>query len=244
MMRFIKAFGFIMQFWLFFNSVNAQVQNSIPEHYVLKTYGINDGLPSKNTTVALKDKRGFVWIGTENGLCKFDGYSFKVYVNIAGDSTSLTNNYINAMVEDSNGHFWVGTMNGLNRFDPVTEKFERFYHKENDKASLSNNKVWSLLIDKTNKLWIGTDDGFNLYNKNSKTFKVYQPDAKNQYAIKGKSVNAIAEDAAGNLWLGNWSNGLNKFDQKTKRFTNYMQKEIANQKIRTISGRSALIMMA
>ncbi|MGQ7855495.1 hybrid sensor histidine kinase/response regulator transcription factor [Pedobacter sp. WC2501] len=232
MMRFIKAFVFIMQFWLFFNSVNAQVvdQTAIPEHYVLKTYGINDGLPSKNTTVALKDKRGFVWIGTENGLCKFDGYSFKVYVNIAGDSTSLTNNYINAIVEDSNGFFWVGTMNGLNRFDPVTEKFERFYHKENDRTSLSNNKVWSLLIDKTNKLWVGTDDGFNLYNKNSKTFKVYQPDAKNQYAIKGKSVNAIAEDAAGNLWLGNWSAGLNKFDQKTKRFTNYMQKEIANQK--------------
>ncbi|WP_343524556.1 two-component regulator propeller domain-containing protein [Pedobacter sp.] len=232
MMRLIKAFCFIAQLWLSFNSVNAQVagQTSVPEHYVLKTYGINDGLPSKNTTVALKDKRGFIWVGTENGLCKFDGYSFKVYVNIAGDSTSLTNNYINAIVEDHNGRLWVGTMNGLNRFDPLTEKFERFYHKENDRTSLSNNKVWSVLIDKTKKLWIGTDDGFNLFNQKSKTFKVYQPDAKNRYAIKGKSVNAIAEDAAGNLWLGNWSNGLNKFDQKTQRFTNYMQKEIANQK--------------
>lgn len=232
MMKFIKAFGLIIQCLLFCNGVNAQVvdQTAIPAHYVLKTYGINDGLPSRNTTVALKDKRGFVWIGTENGLCKFDGYSFKIYVNIAGDSTSLTNNYINAIVEDSHGIFWVATMNGLNRFDPVTEKFERFYHKENDKTSLSNNKVWSLLIDKTNKLWVGTDDGFNLYNKKSKTFTVYQPDAKKAYAIKGKSVNAIAEDASGNLWLGNWSNGLNKFDQKTKRFTNYTQKEIASQK--------------
>lgn len=232
MMRLIRAFCFIVQFWLLFSSVNAQVvnQTSIPEHYVLKTYGINDGLPSKSTTVALKDKRGFVWVGTENGLCKFDGYSFKIYVNILGDSTSLTNNYINAVVEDSKGIFWVGTMNGLNRFDPVTEKFERFYHRENDKTSLSNNKVWSILIDKKNKLWVGTDDGFNLFNKNSKTFKVYQPDPKNQYAIKGKSVNAIAEDKYGNLWLGNWSKGLNKFDQKTHRFTNYTQKEIANQK--------------
>jgi ligand-binding sensor domain-containing protein/signal transduction histidine kinase/DNA-binding NarL/FixJ family response regulator len=231
-MRLIKTFCFIVQFWLPFSSVNAQVagQTSIPEHYVLKTYGINDGLPSKSTTAALKDKRGFVWVGTENGLCKFDGYSFKTYVNIAGDSTSLTNNYINAIVEDRNGIFWVATMNGLNRFDPVTEKFERFYHKENDRTSLSNNKIWSLLIDKTDKLWVGTDDGFDLFNKNSKTFKIYQPDIKNPFAIKGKSVNAIVEDKDGNLWLGNWSKGLNKFDQKTQRFTNYTQNEIANQK--------------
>jgi len=231
-MRLTKAFCFIVQFCLLFSSVNAQVvgQPAIPEHYVLKTYGINDGLPSKSTTAALKDKRGFVWIGTENGLCKFDGYSFKIYVNIAGDSTSLTNNYINAIVEDSKGIFWVGTMNGLNRFDPVTEKFERFYHKENDRKALSNNKIWSLLIDKTSKLWVGTDDGFNLFNPKSKDFTVYQPDPKNPDAIKGKSVNAIAEDKYGNLWLGNWSKGLNKFDQKTRRFTNYTQQEIANQK--------------
>lgn len=218
-----------------FGRISAQVTPEsgpadLSRHYVIKTYGINDGLPSKNTTAALKDKRGFVWVGTENGLCKFDGYAFKTYVNIFGDSTSITNNYVNAIVEDKDGIFWVATMNGLNRFDPATEKFERFYHKESDKKSLSNNKIWALHIDKQNKLWVGTDDGFNLLNRKLKTFTVYQPDTKKAAAIKGKSVNAILEDKQGNLWLGNWSKGLNKFDQKTQRFTVYEQKEIANQK--------------
>ena len=234
-MRLISLTCFILQFFFLFTNVKAQVfhinnEPVIAGHYVIKTYGINEGLPSKSTTAALKDKRGFIWVGTENGLCKFDGYSFKTYVNIPGDTTSLTNNYINAVVEDQNGVFWVATMNGLNKFDPVTEKFERFYHKENKRTSLSNNKIWSLLIDRTNKLWVGTDDGFNLFNKKSASFTVYLPDIKNPNAIKGKSVNAIAEDKEGNLWLGNWSKGLNKFDQKTRRFTNYTQKEIAGEK--------------
>ena len=91
-MRLISLTCFLLQFFFLFTRVKAQVshvdnQPVIAGHYVIKTYGINEGLPSKNTTAALKDKRGFIWVGTENGLCKFDGYSFKIYVNIPGDTT-------------------------------------------------------------------------------------------------------------------------------------------------------------
>ncbi|WP_449437601.1 two-component regulator propeller domain-containing protein [Pedobacter steynii] len=54
-------------------------EQSLYGSYALKTYTIADGLPSKNTTATLKDRRGFIWIGTENGLCRFDGYTFKVF---------------------------------------------------------------------------------------------------------------------------------------------------------------------
>lgn len=227
---------FLLYFAMGINSTLGQVWNSSlvkgfrPENYALKTYTTNDGLPSKNTTAALKDRRGFMWIGTENGLCKFDGYTFKTFVNVPGDRTSITNNYINALIEDKRGRIWVGTMDGLNLLDPVTEKFTRFYHSEGVTGSISNNKIWSVLADHQGAVWIGTDDGFNQFVEKSHSFIVYQPDASNRYAMKGKSVNAIIEDRFHTLWLGNWSSGLNSFNKTTRRFTNYMQPHRSGQK--------------
>ncbi|WP_345329798.1 two-component regulator propeller domain-containing protein [Mucilaginibacter defluvii] len=194
-----------------------------PGSFAQKVYTTNDGLPSRSTTCAIRDKRGFMWVGTENGLCKFDGYTFKTYVTVPGNSNTITSNYINAIVEDRKGRLWVGTMDGLNLFDPLTEQFTRFYHNDKDGHSLSNNKVFSLLVDSRGTVWVGTDDGFNQYNTTENKFIVYQPDAGSATAMKGKSVNAIIEDGQGNLWLGNWSSGLNKFEIKTRRFTNYKQ---------------------
>ena len=213
------------QVWKDKNESNFNLQD-----FALQTYTTHEGLPSKNTTSALRDKRGFMWIGTENGLCKFDGYSFKSFVNIPGDSTSITSNYINTIIEDKKGQIWVGTMDGLNLFNPQTEKFKRFYHKDNAGNSLSNNKIWSLLCDRGGHVWIGTDNGFNQYVESTGSFRVYLPDLKNRFAIKGKSVNAIIEDKQGNLWLGNWSSGLDKFDKATRRFTNYNQPQAPGQK--------------
>lgn len=199
-----------------------RINNAETENDAITRYTILNGLPSRNSTTVIKDSRGFMWIGTENGLCKFDGYTFKNYINKKGDSTSISNNFINALIEDKRGRIWVGTMDGLNVFDPATEKFSRFYHNKRKQNSLSNNKVWSLLADHIDRVWVGTDDGFNLFEENTRTFKTYRPDASDRYAMKGKSVNAIIEDG-NTLWLGNWGEGLNKFDTRTNRFYNFKQ---------------------
>ena len=196
----------------------------------MKTYTTNDGLPSKNTTATLRDRRGFVWVGTENGLCRFDGYSFKIFSNKLGDSTSISNNFINALVEDRNGKIWVATMDGLNLLDPLSERFTRFLHDDRNASSLSNNKVWSVLCDRTGKLWIGTDDGFNEYVASKKGFAIYRPNLSKRNSMMGKSVNSIIEDAKGDLWLGNWSAGLNHFQKAKRSFTNYAQYQKPGEK--------------
>ncbi len=200
------------------------------KNYAVKVYTTNDGLPSNSTTSAITDEKGFLWVGTLNGLCRFDGYSFKTFVNIPGDTTSLTNNYVNALIMDKSGRIWVGTLDGLNLLDPVTEKFTRFSHHDDKPRSLSNNKVWSLLADKDNNIWVGTDDGFDKFVEKSRDFDVFQPNASNPYAIKGKSVNAIIEDGGDKLWLGNWSSGLNLFNKRNKRFINFPQQQYPNQR--------------
>jgi signal transduction histidine kinase/ligand-binding sensor domain-containing protein/CheY-like chemotaxis protein/AraC-like DNA-binding protein len=224
-----KAVVFFLISLLCVTGLSGQVLTNFPtndiKNFALKSYTTHDGLPSENVTVALKDRRGYMWIGTDNGLCKFDGYSFESLVNIPGNTASISSNYISALAEDKNGKIWVGTMDGLNVLDPNTEKFERFYHSDRVKQSLSNNKIFSILCDREGIIWVGTDDGFDQYVASRQSFISYKPNLHDQYSIKGKSVNAIVEDDKKNLWLGNWNGGLNKFDKVSKRFTNYPQTE-------------------
>jgi signal transduction histidine kinase/ligand-binding sensor domain-containing protein/DNA-binding response OmpR family regulator len=208
---------------------NAPANNLETANLVISRYTILDGLPARNATTVIKSRSGFVWIGTENGLCKFDGYTFKAFTNRKGDSTSISNNYVNALAEDAKGRIWVGTMDGLNVFDPNTEKFTRFYHKEHDAGSISNNKIWSLLADHHGRVWIGTDNGFNQFIETAHAFRNYLPDARNPFSMKGKSVNAIIEDG-NNLWLANWGEGLNKYDISSNRFYNYKQPFLPSEK--------------
>src|SRR5690606_38045859 len=151
----------------------------------VKTYTIADGLPSKNTSVTFKDKRVFIWTGTENGLCRFDGYAFKIFYHEADKPASISNNVVNSIIEDHSGFLWIATMDGLNMMNPLTEQFQRFYHNEQNASSLSNNKIWTLLCDSQGVVWVGTDDGFNRYNESNGTFTTYQPNAKSPDAIVG-----------------------------------------------------------
>lgn len=234
-MRLLQFFTLVTCFLMQSPAVQAQSWPSdngktLFGNYALKTYTISDGLPSKNTTATFKDKRGFIWVGTENGLCRFDGYTFKIFYHKPGDRSSISNNFISTIVEDRKGRLWVGTMDGLNVMDPLTEKFESFYHNESVASSISNNKIWSLLCDKQGVIWVGTDDGFNRYQESTKSFTVYQPNQKSPNAMVGKSVNAIIEDGQGRLWLGNWSGGLNRFDKQTQQFKNFPQQQLPGHK--------------
>lgn len=189
----------------------------------LKLYSTNEGLPTKLVTCALHSKAGVMWIGTANGLCRFDGYTFKVFLNSSGNSRGLINNAISALAEDKQGNIWIGTTDGLCKLDPRTEQFISFRHDPQNRSSISNDKIWSILCDRNNDIWIGTDDGFNQYLKKSNNFLVYQPQANNPKAMAGKSVNSIIEGDGNELWLGNWSGGINSFDRVAKTFQNFRQ---------------------
>ena len=76
-----------------------------------------DGLSINRVSEIIQDKRGFIWIGTSDGLNMYDGYNFKTFLPNALDSNSISSYTINAMCEDESGNIWVGTQNGLNKYD-------------------------------------------------------------------------------------------------------------------------------
>lgn len=86
---------------------------------------VSNGLPGNEITSLFQDSRGFIWIGTGDGLSRYDGHVFKNYMHIG--TNGLTDLHVNAITEDAGGNIWIATENGLNKLDPFTEKITRYY---------------------------------------------------------------------------------------------------------------------
>ncbi|MCB0804862.1 MAG: hypothetical protein KDC05_03635, partial [Bacteroidales bacterium] len=133
-----------------------------------------DGLPQNTVNCILQDNKGFIWIGTQDGLCRYDGNQFQIYQNIPSDTNSLSNNYVLSICEDGNGMIWAGTMSGgLNRIDPSGGRFQRYMHDPENAGSISENNIWCVAADSNNTIYAGTNKGLNILEAGSRQFNHY-----------------------------------------------------------------------
>jgi signal transduction histidine kinase/CheY-like chemotaxis protein/ligand-binding sensor domain-containing protein len=182
---------------------------------------IEQGLSNSWVEAIFQDSRGFMWIGTRNGLDRYDGQQFKVYRNNTKDTTSISDNSIRYIYEDRDHNLWVGTANGLNRFDVNKDSFIRYKHIPGDTKSISNNVISCIYEDTQKKLWVSTfGGGLNVFNRVQKSFEHYAHQKTIKHSISSDSTNTICEDLNGNLWIGTES-GLNRFNPKDRSFTLY-----------------------
>ncbi len=176
---------------------------------------IDEGLSQGAVYALAQDRQGFVWIGTKDGLNKYDGYGFTIYQHNPFDSATISNNFITAIFEDSRGVLWIGTAEGgLNRLNKVNGKFKHFRHRSDDTASLSNNHIKCIAGAANGDLWIGTENGLNLLRrdqlKNDKLkFKRFYSDSLNQSSLSNNQIISLLADRKGNLWVGT-GDGLNR----------------------------------
>ena len=181
---------------------------------------IEQGLSQSSVQVIFQDTRGFLWFGTQDGLNRYDGYTFKIYKPDPDDLNSLSDRWITSIVEDQEGYLWIATrLGGLNRYDPRTEEFVHFLHDDASSVSLIDNHINVLYIDKANNLWIGTASGLDLYVKSIGTFKHYVYSPSQQEGLSGKNITALYEDSRGRFWVGTAVGGLNLFDPSNNTFT-------------------------
>ncbi len=210
---FCNSYQLLLSFFCIFFITNTFAQPIGKESFDRLT--VEDGLSQNSVNCIFQDSRGFIWFGTQDGLDRYDGYTFKAYKHNPKNVNSISDNFIWAIHEDNKGNLWVGTQNGLNKLDVITDSVERFLHKPTNKNSLPHNKVYTILQTKKGDLWIGTEDGVSVYQLNNQQFTNH---TFSYSASFNSSVHALFEDKNGLIYIGTMGSGLQVYSNETKKF--------------------------
>ena len=181
---------------------------NIRESFNFKNITIEDGLSQSTVETIYQDSKGYIWIGTNDGLDRYNGYEFKHYKHDKYYKNSIANNYIVDIIEDKNGYIWVSTIGGLSRINPDKDEIKNYYSKE-DRGNLSNSNLWQLLCTKDNRLIASTIDGLNVYDKNKDKFtRILYKEGE----LPSQYIYSLEEDINGHIWVGT-DNGLVELDK-------------------------------
>ena len=204
------AWTFFLVFIVF--TLNSYSQNTIATDSLrIKYFTLEDGLSQVSNNDLLKDKSGFVWIATEDGLNRFDGEEFRHFKYNETDSTTISGNSINKLLEDKTGKIWVGTVgNGLNYYDKDLEVF----HRIKLKYSQDENEIISGIVeDKRGSIWVTSQiSGLHQlkpYKQNEFTHKNYFLD---------ESLTALYYGSDDKLWIGDLSGRVYQLDPFDDQF--------------------------
>ncbi|MDR9417614.1 two-component regulator propeller domain-containing protein [Gracilimonas sp.] len=133
----------------------------------------NVGLSHNTVTGMSMDQNGFLWVGTIDGLNRFDGKGVKIYRHDATDSTSISNSFIHGILADDDGSLWIGTRDGgINKFDPVTESFQHFKYSEENKNSIPNAPLNLFFKDNTGTYWASVgEESYGVFDSQTGTYQ-------------------------------------------------------------------------
>jgi ligand-binding sensor domain-containing protein/signal transduction histidine kinase len=187
-----------------------------------------DGLSQSTVQAIVKDRQGFMWFGTQDGLNRYDGYNFKVYRHIPGDTNSLRRSHIMSVYEDRQGRLWVGTSKGaLSLYEPKHDHFIHYKEMYGDHAGLSNSFVTSMYEDRQGNFWVGTYWKLNLLDRKTGDVAIYGHDPADANSISNDNITCLYEDSHNRLWVGTVY-GLNLLDRRTKKFKRFFHTDDAS----------------
>jgi ligand-binding sensor domain-containing protein/signal transduction histidine kinase len=203
---------------------------------------LEQGLPQSTVNAVLQDKQGFLWVATQDGFCRYDGYSWLIYRHDPQNNASLTDNFIQALYEDAQGTIWIGTRTGgLNAYNRARGTFTAYRHSTRADAlpsdlhnDLPSDNVQAICDAGDGQLWIGTNNGLALFNpaQNGKC-TVFRADSLNATdspaGLLYNDIFALHQDRSGTLWIGTGI-GLCKYSPTTNTFTSCLQLEGADKR--------------
>lgn len=177
----------------------------------------------------LEDSFGFIWIGTQQGLLKYDGYNYRLYDQKPFDTTSLSTNWITTLKEDKDGNLWVGTWGGgLNYFNQRTEKFVHYTGNKNQTIDISKSNISIIIVNDDESLWVGTQDQgllhINFDSNGYADYKKYTLSGDIEYENKtwNNSILTLFKDHNGKLWIGTRTKGLQFLDPLTDEIKEFV----------------------
>ena len=196
-------------------NINTSYAN-IVENYNFKNITIEDGLSQSTVETIYQDSKGYIWIGTNDGLDRYNGYEFKYYKHDKDDKNSIPNNYIVDIIEDKKGYIWVSTINGLSRIDSDTDEIKNYYSDKNN-GNLSDDNLWQILYTTEGKFLVSSINGLNLYDEENDTFNRV---LSKENELPSQYIYSVKEDSNGHIWVGT-DKGLVELDKNLNLVKSY-----------------------
>ena len=195
--------------------------NSQERDLQFRNYTIDQGLSHSKVNCFIQDRQGFIWCGTNEGLNRYDGYTFSVFLRDPANPASLSANLIRCLAEDREGVLWIGTEDGgLNRFDRASQSFLRFGADPSQGFTLSGDNINAIVLDSSDVLWAGTEHGLDRIDPGRRKVDHFIPYPE-AAAPATNEILALCLDRQGRLWIGTRGGGLLAFDPPARRFTPY-----------------------
>ncbi len=184
---------------------------------------VSNGLSQNIVETIYQGSDGFLWLGTQDGLNRFDGQNFISYQYRIDDSTSISNNYVKNIVEDKNGNLWIGTYGGgLNKYDKRST-FQHFLYDPEDKNSINDNVVYKIFQLSDSIYWIGTKNGLNKFNITTENFTNQFTNPENFPSLNNSVVYCIARAKRSNeIWVGT-REGLHLVNTETYKVEKFLK---------------------
>lgn len=217
MRRNISCRLFLLSGFLFF-----QFGHILARNISFTSYKVEQGLSQNSVWCMLQDKEGFLWLGTKDGLNRFDGQNFKIYRSSSKNVNSIGNNFIRSLLEPNENELWVGTDQGLYIYHKQTETFSLFDKKTSDGISIDKG-VNTMMIDNNGNYWIGSFfQGIFCYNPATGDLKLYDHHPENDSSLGSNLVWTAYLDKKGEIWIGTYEGGLNLYDSQKDVFIRYL----------------------
>ncbi len=179
-----------------------------------------NGLSQNTVNTILKDKTGYLWFGTDDGLNRYNSYDIKVIDINQNKSETSNGKKVLDLYEDEKSMLWIGTDNGLKIYNPVTETVKKYNLFENFNTPINVNCIKR---ENDSLAWLGTSEGLVLYSLNQGIVEHHRYNSERPNSLSNSEVLSLANDS-NHVWVGT-KHGLNYFDKKSKRFVNYFYEE-------------------
>ena len=191
------------------------------KNLIFNNINIEQGISQSTIEDIFQDSEGYIWLGTNDGLNRYNGYEFKIY-NYEEYQNSISHNGITDITEDKYGNIWVNTVSGVNKINKKTEKISN-YTEINGK--IKEDSTTEIIVTKDNNILVGTYEGLNIYNAKEDRFDII---LEQKDGILSSCIYSIDEDINGNIWIGT-ELGLNKLSKDFKVLETYTsESEIYN----------------
>ena len=207
--------------YILFLLLQSSILSSNTNQAVFENLSVDKGLSHSDVTAIVQDQTGFIWFGTYNGLCKYNGNEIQVY---RSDNSTLSNNRVQCLYASSDSLLYIGTeIGGLNIYNTQTDSFQSYRHQYEKTGSISGNTIFHIFEDQRKNIWLCSNNGISqiLTNKDTKniSFQSYYLANNDKRITSGCAVND-------NLLLLGTNNGLLSFNTKSYKYESFYPQTI------------------